>query len=257
MSSPDSEAGTEAGVRGQRVLVVGASSGAGKAIALRLGAAGAMVAVSGRRKELLEAVAAEIKTGGIPVFCDVRDQLSCEAAVAEAADKLGALDVLVYCTGVGLGGDLLNADADRWRIAVETNLVGAALVTRAAIPHLTATLGRALYLSSVTASETPPWPGLGLYVVTKAALNKLVEAWRVEHPAIQFTRVSMGPTEQDSDSNFSSGTELSSTMDNTTAWMARGYMIGAIMPSKFLADQIISVLSCPGRIDSLVIQPRD
>ena len=70
----------------------------------------------------------------------------------------------------------------------DTNVMGAALVTAAAVPHLSASGGTAVYLSSVSASLTPPWPGLGAYGVSKAALDKLVEAWRVEHPDIGFTR---------------------------------------------------------------------
>ena len=47
-------------------------------------------------------------------------------------------------------------------------------------------------LSSVSASLTPPWPGLGAYAVSKAALDKMIEAWRVEHPDVGFTRCIVG-----------------------------------------------------------------
>ena len=63
---------------------------------------------------------------------------------------------------------------------------------RPRIPHLAESQGAAAYLSSVSASLTPPWPGLGSYAVSKAALDKLVEAWRAEHPQIGFTRVVVG-----------------------------------------------------------------
>ena len=49
-----------------------------------------------------------------------------------------------------------------------------------------------MYLSSLSASYTTPWPMLGAYAVTKGALDKLVEAWRIEHPEIGFTRLSVG-----------------------------------------------------------------
>ena len=71
-------------------------------------------------------------------------------------------------------------------------MIGAALVTAAAIPHLTEAHWVAAYLSSVSASFTPPWPGLGAYATSKAALDTLVEAWRGEHPAVGFTRVIVG-----------------------------------------------------------------
>ena len=74
----------------------------------------------------------------------------------------------------------------------DTNVIGASIVTSAAIGELTASGGTAAYLSSVSASLTPPWPGLGAYAVSKAALDKLVEAWRAEYPHVGFTRVVVG-----------------------------------------------------------------
>ena len=94
----------------------------------------------------------------------------------------------MYTPAIGPLASLVDTDAETWRRVFETNVIGAALVTTAAIPHLTATSGVAIYLSSVSASLTPPWPGLGAYAVSKAALDKMVEAWRAEHPTIGFTR---------------------------------------------------------------------
>ena len=88
----------------------------------------------------------------------------------------------MYTPAIGPLARLVDTDADTWRRVFDTNVTGAAIVTAAALPHLQATGGRAVYLSSVSASQTPPWPGLGAYAVSKAALDKLVEAWRVEHP---------------------------------------------------------------------------
>src|SRR5690606_5265469 len=94
--------------------------------------------------------------------------------------------------GIGPLRKLVDADAATWRRVFDTNVTGAALVTAAAVPHLTESGGAAAYLSSVSASQTPPWPGLGAYAVSKAALEKLIVAWRTEHPAIGFTRVIVG-----------------------------------------------------------------
>jgi len=62
----------------------------------------------------------------------------------------------------------------------------------AAIPHLTASAGKAVYLSSDAGSFGPPWPGLGAYGVSKAALERLVDAWRAEHPDVGFTCLIVG-----------------------------------------------------------------
>ena len=175
-----------------RTVVVGASSGLGRCIAIGLGKRGASVALLARRKDRLVDAAKEAGPGAVAIACDVTEPSSCRDAIEEAANELGGIDALVYSTGIGPLRRLVDLDADTWRRTFETNVTGAALVTAAAIPHLTASGGVAAYLTSVSASLTPPWPGLAAYAVTKAALEKLVEAWRVEHPAVGFTRVIVG-----------------------------------------------------------------
>ena len=99
--------------------------------------------------------------------------------------------------------------------------------TAAAIPHLTKSAGTAVYLSSVSASLTPPWPGLGAYAVSKAALDKLVEAWRAEHPALGFTRVVVGDCaggEGDSMTGFADGWDPELAAQVCPIWAARNYL---------------------------------
>ena len=175
-----------------RTVVVGASSGLGRSIATGLGQRGATVALLARRLDRLVDAAREAGPGSVAVACDVTDEQSCRAAIDEAAGRLGGINALVYATGIGPLGHLVDITAETWRRTFDTNVIGAALVTAAAIPHLTETRGVAAYLSSVSASFTPPWPGLGAYATSKAALNTLVEAWRGEHPAVGFTRVIVG-----------------------------------------------------------------
>ncbi|MFJ1603980.1 SDR family oxidoreductase [Streptomyces sp. NPDC088253] len=104
------------------------------------------------------------------------DESSCRAAVEEAAAGLGGIDALVYATGIGPLAPVERLDADAWRRAMDTNVIGAALVTSAVLPHLTKSGGVAAYLSSIGGSLTPSWPGFAAYHVSKAALEKLVEA---------------------------------------------------------------------------------
>src|SRR5262249_12065841 len=80
--------------------------------------------------------------------------------------------------GIGPLARLVETDAGTWRRVFDTNVIGASLVTAAAIPYLEASRGKAIYLSSVNGGLTPPWPGLGAYGVSKAALDKLLEARR-------------------------------------------------------------------------------
>ena len=175
-----------------RTVVVGASSGLGRCIGIGLAQRGARVALLARRLERLERAAREAGSGAVAIRCDVTDASSCQAAITAAATELGGIEALIYAPAIGPLSRLVDIDADTWRRAFDTNVVGAAMVTAAAISHLSTAGGRAVYLSSVSASVTPPWPGLGAYVVSKAALDKLVEAWRAEHADIAFTRLVVG-----------------------------------------------------------------
>ena len=175
-----------------RTVVVGASSGLGRCIGIGLAQRGAHTALLARRQQRLEAAAEEAGPGTLAITCDVTSTESCQSAVNEAAEGLGGIDALVYAPGIGPLARLADMDAETWRRIFDTNVIGASLVTAAAMPHLTESSGTAVYLSSVSASSTPPWPGLGAYAVSKAALDKLVEAWRGEHPTVGFTRVVVG-----------------------------------------------------------------
>ncbi|MET7347305.1 SDR family oxidoreductase [Streptomyces mirabilis] len=83
------------------------------------------------------AAAKEAGPDALAVACDVTDESSCRAAVEEAAAGLGGIDALVYATGIGPLAPVEKLDADAWRRAMDTNVIGAALVTSAALPHLT------------------------------------------------------------------------------------------------------------------------
>ena len=124
-----------------RAVVVGASSGLGRSIATGLGRRGATVALLARRLERLVDAAREAGPGSLAVACDVTDEESCRAAIEEAAHSLGGIDALVYATGIGPLGNLVDITAETWRRTFDTNVIGAALVTAAAIPHLTETRG--------------------------------------------------------------------------------------------------------------------
>src|SRR5256714_5136037 len=208
-----------------RTIVIGASSGLGRCIGIGLAQRGAHVAWLARRRARLEDAAKEAGPGTLAIECDVTDEKFCRAAIADAAAGLGGIDALVYTPAIGPLARLVDTDAATWRRVFETNVTGAALVTAAALPYLTASAGKAVYLSSVSASLTPPWPGLGAYVVSKAALDKLVDAWRLEHPAIGFTRCVVGDCaggEGDSMTGFANDWDWDLAAELHPIWQARG-----------------------------------
>jgi NAD(P)-dependent dehydrogenase (short-subunit alcohol dehydrogenase family) len=228
-----------------RTVVVGASSGLGRCIGLGLAKRGAQTALLARRVDRLEAAAKEAGPGAIALACDVTDPESCRSAVNEAARHLGGIDALIYTPAIGPLASLVDTDVDTWRRVFDTNVIGAALVTTAAISHLTESEGMAIYLSSVSASLTPPWPGLGSYAVSKAALDKMVEAWRAEHPSVGFTRLVVGDCaggEGDSMTGFANDWDADRAMQFATEWVAR----------KYLSDSLIDVEELVTVVDTLV-----
>jgi NAD(P)-dependent dehydrogenase (short-subunit alcohol dehydrogenase family) len=199
------------------------------------------VALLARRKARLVSAAREAGPGTLAIACDVTDEASCRAAIEEAARSLGGIDALVYTPAIGPLSRLVDTDADTWRRVFDTNVTGAACTTAAAIPYLAASSGTAAFLSSVSASLTPPWPGLGAYIVSKAALDKLVEAWRAEHPDIGFTRLVVGDCvggEGDSRTEFAEDWEPELAAELVPGWLERGYLSGTLIA----VDELVSVI---------------
>jgi len=244
-----------------RTVVVGASSGLGRSIAVGLGKRGAQVALLARRQDRLEEAAREIGPDALAVACDVTDEDSCRQAIDKAAAHLGGIDGLVYAPAIGPLHRLIDTDAATWRRVFDTNVVGASLVTAAAVPHLEACGGVALYLSSTSASLTPPWPGLGAYSVSKAALDKLVEAWRIEHAHVAFTRVTVGECiggEGHSMTEFNQGWDLDLAAEVAPLWISRYYMSGAFVAVEELVRVLDHVIGCGSTvtIPSVAVIPR-
>jgi NAD(P)-dependent dehydrogenase (short-subunit alcohol dehydrogenase family) len=244
-----------------RTVVVGASSGLGRCIGIGLAQRGSQVALMARRKARLDDAAEEAGPGTLVIECDVTDEASCHSAIEEAAAGLGGIDALVYSPGIGPLRKLIDTDAATWRAVFDTNVTGAALVTAAAVPHLTESAGAAIYLSSVSASNTPPWPGLGAYAVSKAALEKLVDAWRAEHPGVGFTRLVVGDCaggDGDAMTQFANGWDPDVVAEVYPIWAARHYLSGTVMDVERLVAMVHAVLSegATVSIPSVTVTPR-
>jgi NADP-dependent 3-hydroxy acid dehydrogenase YdfG len=128
----------EAKLAGTAALVTGASSGIGAATARRLAEHGASVALVARRRDRLDAPAAEIgKAGGtaLAVEADITDRVQAEAAIQQAAGRFGRLDTLVNNAGLMLPGPVPGADPEEWDRMIAINVQGLLYPTRAALPH--------------------------------------------------------------------------------------------------------------------------
>lgn len=126
-------------LEGLRVLVTGGSRGIGLAIASKLAAEGALVAICARGKQCLARAAADLaKVGRAPttLVADVRDATSLANAMEAAAAVHGGLDLLVANAGGSVGGDLLHSTPEDWVRTFEANVLHAATAIRTAAPYL-------------------------------------------------------------------------------------------------------------------------
>jgi NAD(P)-dependent dehydrogenase (short-subunit alcohol dehydrogenase family) len=167
----------------------------------------------------------------------------------------------VYAPAIGVLARLADTDADMWRRTFDTNVTGAAIVTRAAIRDLTASAGTAAYLSSVSASLTAPWPGLGAYLVSKAALDKLVDAWRSEHPDVAFSRIVVGDCaggEGDGLTQFANAWNTDLAAELGQEWVARNLLAGSLIDVDHLVGVVDAVLrgGASLSIPSITVTPR-
>lgn len=245
-------------LKGKRVLVIGASSGLGNAIARALADEGASLVLSARRAELVEATAKRVGSDAIPMTCDVSDGEACADLVDRAVKALGGLDGFIFGAALGTLSKLANADAQMWSDIFATNVTGAAQITRAALPHLAESDGTAIYISSISATHTPPWPGLGLYMVSKAALERMVATWHVENPEVRFGTLVVGPADSypDAPSEFGRTWDLDLAGELTPIWMQRGLMTGRQIPPVDLCNQVVNMLTTTARLSTVVIEPR-
>ncbi len=188
--------------------------------------------------------------------CDVRDPSACKEVVQSAVELLGGLDGLIYAPGVTVVTELSEATSEHWLKVMETNVIGAGLVTAAAAPHLEASEGVAVYLSSVSAHVTPPWIGMGLYAASKVAVEKCVEVWKLEHPRVRFTTMVIGST---------SGTSFFASADKPEPerlewfrqqWQARGYLAQEQLEPDDQAEALVDILRSRAQIDVMWIRPR-
>jgi NAD(P)-dependent dehydrogenase (short-subunit alcohol dehydrogenase family) len=164
-----------------RVLITGAAGGIGSATVDQLRATGA---------EVLGLDLLPDAEGGV-VACDVRSQASVDAAVAEAVERLGGLDVLINNAGIGLpqaSGERPDASADA---VIDVNLLGPWRVTAAALPALRASHGRVVNVASGLAYMAVPMAPA--YCMAKRGLTAYSDSLRIEHgDAISVTTVYPG-----------------------------------------------------------------
>jgi 3-oxoacyl-[acyl-carrier protein] reductase len=129
----------EPSLQGKIALVTGGGTGIGREIALALGRAGARVALSGRRSEPLEAVAAELRAldaQARAIVADVRNPASVQQMVETTERELGPIDILVNNAATFARGEVVQLDLERWNDVIATNLTGSFLTAQAVVGQM-------------------------------------------------------------------------------------------------------------------------
>ena len=164
---------------GKHIVVTGAGTGIGRAIARRLGRDGASLTLLARDRSRLEAVAETIAGPTHVAPCDIRDRARVDKAIAEATERIGPFHALVACSGLGgpNGGD---AKSDRFDDLVATNLNGTYYCCRAVLEHLASgpeTRSLVVISSILARIAVPDYTG---YSASKAGLLGLVRSFAAE-----------------------------------------------------------------------------
>jgi NAD(P)-dependent dehydrogenase (short-subunit alcohol dehydrogenase family) len=163
----------------KRVIVTGAAGGIGGAACAALRGQGARVA------------GLDLQAGDDVIACDVRDQASVDAAVAEAIERLGGVDVLINNAGIGIPQSAAQAPGDDALAVLDVNLIGPWRVTAAALPALLESRGRVVNVASGLAHVTVPFATA--YCMSKRGLVAYSDALRLEHgDALTVTTVYPG-----------------------------------------------------------------
>lgn len=168
--------------REQVVIVTGASSGIGRALALQLAGQGAKLVLAARRAELLEQVAADCRQAGgeaLVVPTDVADEVQCRALVEKTITTFGRLDMLINNAGLAVIARLEDyADLSLFQHTMDVNFYGAVYCTYYALPYLIRSRGRIVAVSSLGGKA--PLPYNSPYIASKFAMHGFFDSLRIE-----------------------------------------------------------------------------
>ncbi|HSQ00700.1 MAG TPA: SDR family NAD(P)-dependent oxidoreductase [Candidatus Dormibacteraeota bacterium] len=222
---------------GGAVLVTGASSGIGRALATALVGRGARVIAAARSADRLASLAAELGPALEPVVADVAEPGDVQRLVVAA----GRLDAVINNAGIGQVEPFLESDPAVWRATLDTNLIGALLVARAALPAMLAA-GRGAVVNVGSASASG-WPYLALYAASKAALHAASVALDREYAGrgVRVLHIEIGPTQG---TEFGARSDPAHLPSAARAWTELGisWNVGVTNPAAS-AETILAALA--------------
>ena len=169
-------------MKGKVVIITGASSGIGKALAYEFAAKGSKVVLGARSRDKLEKVTKDIKyRGGEAVFCvtDVSIENDCKNLVLTAIESFGAVDVLINNAGISMRAMFADLKLDVLKRLMDINFWGTVYCTKHALPYLLKSKGSVVGVASIAGLKG--LPGRTGYSASKFAMNGFMETLRIEN----------------------------------------------------------------------------
>lgn len=242
---------------GRVAVITGASSGMGRATALLLASRGARVALLARRKEALEALAAEIRALGgdaLALPTDVTDQASVEAAAAAVLARYGNADLVFNNAGLMLPGAIGNQPQQEWEAQIDLNVTGAMRVIQAFVPQLEAAAAEGKAVDLINTSSIAGQYVYGYFAVysaTKAFVSHLTRHLRLElgPKNIRVSVIEPGITETELQGHF--------TFQGAIDWLKNAAQTIEFLKAEDIATAVEFIVALPKRVNmqQMVIMP--
>ena len=221
------------------VIITGASSGIGAAVALRLAQAGMRLALAARRQDRLKQVAGEVESLGgeaLVIPTDVRERDEIQTMVQATLERWGRIDVLFNNAGVGHDDKLVNVKPGRLRDEIQVNLTAVIECTQAVLPvMLRQGSGHIINVSSIAGLIATP--GSSIYSATKFGVNGFSDALRRElrGSGIHVSAFCPGYT----------ASEISPALKAVSEGRPDAPHVVGLMPVTYVADQVARLIHHP------------
>ena len=218
---------------GKRALVTGAASGIGREIARMFHAEGAKLALVDIQQDKVTAAAAELGAEGY--LCDVSDSVAIETTVAAATAALGGLDVLVNAAGILFRQPFESITIEQWQKLFAINLLGPALVTKAALPALRESRAASI-VNIASQSALRPAPGTTAYAASKGGLLMLSKCLAEEFAPIRVNVICPGIIDTPMTEGFMSDSETRALIERANALHLTGQPSDIAAAAVYLAS---------------------
>jgi 3-hydroxy acid dehydrogenase/malonic semialdehyde reductase len=224
------------------VLITGATSGFGAEMARKFVQHGHKVIATGRRKDRLDALAAELGAAVLATSMDVSDKASIKNALAALPPEWREIDVLINNAGLALGIEpAQKASLDEWETMIDTNCKGLVAMTHALLPAMVAR-GQGMIINIGSIAGTYPYPGGNVYGATKAFVDQFTLNLRADLVGTGVRATNIAP-------GLCGGTEFSNVRLKDDAAAAKVYEGTVPLTAKDIAEAAYWIATLPPHVN--------